>query len=230
MKQLVQSFLATLGFRLIRLHAPGKYEHNYDGSKFFFPMLKQRGFAPKHIVDIGANHGEWTRTALKYFPDAYYTLVEPQDHLKIHIQDLFGRDGRVRWIGAGAGDKLGTLTLTIGRDDVESTFALTSERAQAEGLRQIEVPVTTLNEIVRTSDAPFPDMVKIDAEGFDLKVLAGASELVGKTDIFLLEAMVCEQTLENTLGNVLEAMAHVGYRAIDHRPQPQPEVRSTLAL
>jgi hypothetical protein len=73
--------------------------------------------------------------------------------------------GTVRWIGAGAADKLGTLALTIGRDDVESTFALTSERAQAEGLRQIEVSETTLNEIVRTSDAPFPDMVKIDAEG-----------------------------------------------------------------
>jgi hypothetical protein len=93
MKQLLKSFLATLGFRLIRLRAPGEYEDNYDGLNFFFRMLKQRGFAPKHIVDIGANHGEWTRTALKYFLDAYYTLVEPQDHLKIHIQDLFGRDG-----------------------------------------------------------------------------------------------------------------------------------------
>jgi hypothetical protein len=76
-------------------------------------------------------------------------------------------------------------------------------------MRQIEVPVTTLNEIVRTSDAPFPDLVKIDAEGFDLRVLAGASELVVKTDIFLLEAAIWPCGFENTLGNVIQTMAHL---------------------
>jgi FkbM family methyltransferase len=48
----------------------------------------------------------------------------------------------------------------------------------------------TLNEIVASSNAPFPEKVKVDVEGFDLKVLAGASELLGKTDIFLVEAAV----------------------------------------
>jgi hypothetical protein len=52
------------------------------------------------------------------------------------------------------------------------------------------VPVTTLKQIVFSSSAPVPDMVKIDAQGFDLKVLAGASDLFGKTDIFLVEALV----------------------------------------
>ena len=76
--------------------------------------------------------------------------------------------------------------------------------AKAAGMRQIEVPVTTLNEIVRTSNVPFPDMVKIDAEGFDLKVLAGASELLGKTDIFLLEATdLCGTTIFDQISKTL---------------------------
>ena len=92
-------------------------------------------------------------------------------------------------------------------------------------MRQVEVPVTTLTEIVRTGDAPPPDMVKIDAEGFDLRVLAGASELVGKTDIFLLEAAICGDVMtrtagsgkvfENSLGKVIETMADAGYRVLD---------------
>ena len=90
-----------------------------------------------------------------------------------------------------------------------------SEAAKTAGMRQIEVPVITLNEIVRTSDAPYPDLVKIDAEGFDLKVIAGASELVGKTDIFLLEAAIYPQKLENTLVNVIQTMAQLGYRIFD---------------
>ena len=72
--------------------------------KLFFSMLQGRSFAPKHIIDVGANHGEWTRVALKYFPDAYYTLIEPQDHLRAHVADLLMRNSRIRWVGAGASD------------------------------------------------------------------------------------------------------------------------------
>jgi hypothetical protein len=50
---------------------------HYDLLDLLFLLLKCRGFSPNHIVDVGANHGYWTRTALKYFPDAYYTLIEP---------------------------------------------------------------------------------------------------------------------------------------------------------
>ncbi len=213
MKQVIQAILGTLGFRLVRLRNIPDWER-------LFSLLKQRGFAPKHILDIGANHGRWTRTALKYFPDAYYTLVEPQDHLKIDVQDLLnGGGGKIRWIGAGACDKVGTLPFSIADQDHSSSFVPTSKTAEAEGMRRIDVPVTTLNEIVRTSDAPFPDMVKIDAEGFDLRVIAGASELLGKTEVFLLEATICAvtpgQTFENTLANVMHKMDNAGYRVID---------------
>jgi FkbM family methyltransferase len=62
-----------------------------------------------------------------------------------------------------------------------------------EGWPRITVPIMTLNEVVAFSGAGLPEMVKIDAEGFDLKVLAGASDLLGKTDIFLVEAVVCSR-------------------------------------
>jgi FkbM family methyltransferase len=141
--------------------------------------------------------------------------------LKRYVQDLLAGDGKIRWIGAGAGDKSGILPLTISYRDDASSLTPTSDVAMAAGMRQIEVPMITLSEIVAKGDAPFPDMVKIDAEGFDLKVLAGAHELIGKTDIFLLEATVCamatisRQEFENTLANVIQAMVHAGYRVLD---------------
>jgi hypothetical protein len=76
------------------------------------------------------------------------------------------------------------------------------------------VPVTTLNQIVASSDAPPPDMVKIDAEGFDLKVLAGASDLFGKTDIFLVEVVVCAN-YDNRVAEVIRFMAKAGYNLMD---------------
>ena len=43
--------------------------------------LKDMGMAPRHIVDIGANHGGWSRTALSIFPQAYLSIFEPQQRL-----------------------------------------------------------------------------------------------------------------------------------------------------
>src|SRR5215831_7278348 len=58
-------------------------------------------------------------------------------------------------------------------------------------------------------------MVKIDAEGFDLKVLAGASDLLAKTDIFLVEAVVwgvgAGRAYDNSVAEVVSFMAKADY-------------------
>jgi hypothetical protein len=41
-----------------------------------------------------------------------------------------------------------------------------------------------LNGIASNGGLPIPDIVKFDPEDFDLKVLPGASDLFGKTDVF----------------------------------------------
>lgn len=204
-KELVQA-----GFNAFGLHV----SYNRSGWDFFFLALKNRGFDPKHIIDVGANHGFWSRTALKYFPDSYYTLIEPQDWLKKDAQDILSR-GKAQWISAGAADKPGTMPFCIADRDDSCRFAYSSDAVQLAGGRTIDLPVVTLDEVVQTSKAPFPEMVKIDAEGFDLKVIAGASKLLGKTEIFILEATMCAPNLENTLENVLATMSRVGYHAID---------------
>jgi FkbM family methyltransferase len=184
-----------------------------EGLSPFFALLKRSGFAPKHILDVGANRGLWTREALKFFPDARYTLVEPQDRLKSYIQDLLDGGYKIQWINAGASDKSGTLPFTISHRDDSSTFDLSEEQARAAGLQRTTVQVRTLNEIA-TSVGCIPEMVKIDAEGFDLKVLAGGSELWGKTDVLLIEAAICSSS-ENTVREVVNRMYDAGYHLLD---------------
>ncbi|HVU23896.1 MAG TPA: FkbM family methyltransferase [Opitutus sp.] len=185
------------------------------GWAHFFGLVKRLGFAPRCVLDVGANHGHWTRQAAGFFPAATFVLVEPQGQLRAHVQDLVERGIDLRWVTAGASDLAGRLPLTIAPDDVSSNFGMTPEAAAAHGYRQTMVEVRTIDDIIATAGVPPPEMVKIDAEGFDLKALAGASGLLGKTDIFFLEAAVCAGGIDNTMAAVVARMHDAGYRMID---------------
>lgn len=211
MKRLIQLLLGRFGFRLVRI---GDGPRPSEGLDPFFGALKKLGFAPRHIMDVGANRGLWTREAMKFFPEARYTLVEPQEQLKSHVQDLAERGCKIQWINAAAGDASGSAPMSVASRDDSTTLLLRDRYGKATGARQTTVEMKTLNDIVASSGAGVPDMVKIDAEGFDLRVLAGASELFGKTEIFLVEAVVCGN-YENSVADVVRFMAAAGYRLMD---------------
>jgi len=200
--------------RRVRPQRPAESGFRTENLNPFLALLKNLNFIPRHIIDIGANHGDWTRAALQFFPETEYILVEPQGHLKGCIQDLLNKKYKIHWITAGAGSRSGRLTFSMATRDDCSTFAMSKEEAEATGATQVEVEVLTLNQIVETSGLGIPELVKIDAERLDLQVLAGATDLLGTTEIFLVEAAVCAP-VENTIGKVMQFMDTAGYRLID---------------
>jgi FkbM family methyltransferase len=181
----------------------------------FYSTLIAINFKPRHIVDVGANHGSWTREALRYFPDARYTLLEPQFWLQRSIQDVLDTNPRVTFHAVGAGAQAGTFKFTIVDSDDSCTFRITEESARTQGFRQIDVPVVTLNDFFGRTDWPAPDIIKIDAEGIDLEVLQGASAFFGRTEIFMVEAGVVQKNFDNSIQKVVAYMDAHGYRLFD---------------
>lgn len=218
MKRFIQSVLEKFGYRLVRLETLSNKDLAMrvpSPLECFFSALNNLGFQPAHIVDVGANHGSWTRTALHFFPHCAFTLIEPQGYLKSSVEDLLMSYSNIEWITAGIGDQHTTLQFTVCDRNDSSNFRFSPEEAIAQGYQQIEVEVFTLNEIVSNSKFPFPEVVKIDTEGFDLKVIAGASNLIGKTEIFLLESAICAKGIENTLAKNVLIMDRLGYVPFD---------------
>lgn len=211
MKALIQRLLRLFGLRLTRIRSP----HEADfGAPVLFSTLKRFGFSPRCIVDVGANHGNWTRAALAYFPTAEYVLIEPQGHLKGYIKDLINSRFAIRWVNAGVADEPGRMTFYICHRDDSSTFIRHEPQHHDTVASEVEIEVKTLDQILSEYNIPVPDMVKIDAEGFDLKVLRGATRLLGKTDVFLLEAAVA-CPFDNSVAKVITAMENFGYRLLD---------------
>ncbi len=208
MRKLVQALLRPLGLRLTRLENPESQDY---GAAVLFATLKRFGFMPSHILDVGANHGNWTRTAIRYFPSARYTLIEPQDHLKTHIQDLVKAGYNLEWVNVGASNQSGRLPFHISCRDDSSTF---SASGGGSAVSSSVVEVVSLDDLLASRHLPIPELVKIDAEGFDLKVLQGANSLLGKSEVLLVEASVC-CTYENSAARLVDLMNSHGYRLFD---------------
>jgi FkbM family methyltransferase len=201
----VQSLLRPFGLRLARVNGAATPQY---GSTVAFSVFKRFGFSPSHIVDVGANHGNWTRGCLQFFPTARYTLLEPQAQLKAHVQDLIASGYNIQWVSMGASDTSGTMPFFLAaRDDSASFFC-------GDPSRKTMAEVISLDDLLARYDLPVPEMVKIDAEGFDLKVLRGAKSLLGKTEVFFLEAgVLCP--FENSVAAAVKFMAEQGYHLID---------------
>ena len=179
----------------------------------FFDCLVRLGYKPNHIVDVGANRGNWTRTALRYFPDARYTLFEPQEQL-LKCTDL-DCDSRIQIFAVGAGPKTSAMKLSTHERDDSVSFALTEEEAARQGREQVTAPVVALDEFLPKQGIPYPDVLKIDAEGWDLEVLKGAEMCAKNADVILLEAAVMNKFFRNKVENVVSELAARGFVLFD---------------
>jgi FkbM family methyltransferase len=192
-------------------------------------LLKTNNFKPKLIIDIGANHGTWSRLWKKYYPQSKFILVEPQSWLQPSFQDML--DENTIYLPIGAGRENGSFTFTINSDrDDSSTFSLSNEEALKRGFKQIEIPVKTINAIVEEHGNLIPDIVKIDAEGIDIDVLDGASHLFGKTELFLVEASINSTYTQTDIITVINYMDKAGYRVFDITDINRPFANKVLWL
>jgi len=202
------------------------------GDLFSFLMnLADRGYQPQHIVDVGANKAKWSRKAHWVYPECRFTLVEPQIEMKPYLDKFCSRCKNASWINAGVGDEMGELPLTVAPDTVSSSFAVSEQQANAVGYERRTVPVITLDHLVKNVIKTIPDVVKIDAEGFEGKIMKGASTLIGKTEMFLLEAPIIETPPEwQSLTELLVMMTDYGYEPYDFTTFQKRPRDGTVAL
>ncbi len=188
MKTFAKEFLRRAGFELKRVQAgpaPGSPHRPTGGVKSFLEDLNARGFAPRAIVDVGANEAGWSAIAKAVFPAASCHLIEPQEEMKPALQAFCSRYEDCSYFLAGAGAAPGELALTVYDDLVGSSF-LPVEAAGAGGKIR-RVPVVTLDGLVAAGRMPQPDLAKLNVQGFELDVLRGAAECLKKMEVVILE-------------------------------------------
>ena len=166
------SLLARAGVRLVRAGRPTR---NFAE---FFRHVKQLGFDPQTVVDVGVAYG--TDDLYVAFPRSKFYLIEPVEEFAPYITVLQSRYA-IEYIKVAAGAASGQIKLNIHPDPCR-TSALT--RAYIE---QRTVPVITLDELLLQKPCAPPVLLKLDIEGHELHVLDGAAELLQHVGLLILE-------------------------------------------
>jgi FkbM family methyltransferase len=134
---------------------------------------------------------------------------------------------------------VGLLCLAVGKEDGVARLATMPDRSMAKlatsrfqlharALGEIEVRLRTIDALVREATIPPPDLVKIDVEGAEFDVLAGAAETLRRwRPTVLLEAHAT--ALEEECGRTLRDLGyHV--RRIGAPPRSEDHTRHLLAV
>ncbi len=198
MKALVRKCLRWLGFEIRHINidedAPpaGSASRPIGNIRTFLEDIRARGFSPRGIIDVGANRGDWTRMALSVFPDVRVVMIEPQQEMQHILHQLCSQNSRLEFVRAGAGKEDGQLLQTIWDDLAGSSFLPEPSEQKLRAGKQRMTPIVTIDSILRERDTFFPDLVKLDIQGFELEALKGARSLFGRTEVFILETSLYE--------------------------------------
>lgn len=141
------------------------------------------------LFDIGAHIGEYTLMFKRHFRQGRVYCFEPSqlnfDRLREATRDLDGVD----CLNCALGKHEGEATL-FREEGISSLASLTKRRlGHFELSLDIEetIKVTTLDQFVRDNGIEKIDLLKIDVEGHELDVLAGAKETIGAGRIGIVQ-------------------------------------------
>ena len=168
------------------------YDIDVNGEEALLRRLAP--FAPKVLVDAGANQGEWTLAACAHLPDGVVHAFEIAPRTaEILAHKVQGLGDRAVVNRIGLSDHAGEVEIWFSPDSDEATS--TSREAFDLGRRDHGiVTVETLTAHVVTGDAylrergiDHVDLLKIDVEGAEPAVLAGFADSFARRAITLVQ-------------------------------------------
>jgi FkbM family methyltransferase len=211
-----------MGLELVRRQPPASTLRPIGSLTSILEDVRARRFEPRVIFDVGASDGAWTRLVEPIFPGASFVLVEPRPSMAPAL-DAYCRD-RSACVGvhAAVGPSEGNALLT----DWNTGSTLLS--VDAAGAPQIPVVVTTLDVLADRYGSP--DIVKLDIEGYELEALKGATRILGRTELLILEVAMFRFVERPIFHDVVAFLADRNYVLYDIAAPIRRPVDGALGL
>jgi FkbM family methyltransferase len=150
--------------------------------------LINKGIELNYIFDIGAYRGTWSRDVRKFFPDAQFTLVEPNEVHNNSIHSLgfqpfnlvLGKSSGCEVIFYSKGQTGDSYFLEKNTEYLGSEKRLTSK---------------SLSDFIEENSLHYPDFLKVDTQGSELEILMGAQKGLKLISVILVELPITSMNI-----------------------------------
>ncbi|MBN8555172.1 MAG: FkbM family methyltransferase [Deltaproteobacteria bacterium] len=162
------------------------------------------------VVDIGASDGSWSEACERAFPNANYLLIEAQKEHEPKLAAYCRSRKMTDFVICAAGDQEGEIYF----DASDLYGGLASTKPFQDNSRK--VPMHSLDYLVKSKNLPGPYLIKFDTHGFEVPILAGATECLKNTDLILMETYNFD-IAQNSLRfyQMCQLLEEKGFRCID---------------
>lgn len=162
------------------------------------------------VLDVGFNTGDFTSHILHAAPQAKVWAFDPAQQAAKAFQENFASESRVIFVPAALSDQEGEMEF----HDYDNMCSSLAKRPDAgPEARTYKVRVTTLTTWFKESGLERIDFLKIDAEGYDANVIAGAIPLLKEKRVGCIMFEFANGWVNNRrfLGEVAAMLEPTGY-------------------
>lgn len=208
----------------------GRFERTILDASFTFLGPFASSFAQGAALDVGANIGNHAIYFAEHFAEVHAIEASELPFALLEVNaKLYGR-GRVRPICKGLSDKTETLAFIQKPGEVGSSYF--AEQADDRGSGQV-INVATMpgDDLLRDIAPAHPiRLIKVDVEGFELRVLRGLEATIQQHRPIILLEQLAPDILNGTSEAVDYLRDRCGYTAIFHADTPSPWRNNRLAI
>jgi len=213
-KRLVQSFVGSLGYEINQRH---------DAWLDLKRIVRREDAV---ILDVGACTGETVRICRKRFPKATIHSFEPDPRALPLLRKNVAGDSRTVVHDVALSDKEGKATFFMNTAAATSSLLPTDgklasywQRAEVYDAKgEVEVKTTTLDAFCKRQGISDVDILKMDVQGAEFSILAGAKRLIAEKRIacmFFEVIVVPTYVGQHKLHEYLKTLDDLGYEFHD---------------
>ena len=195
-----------------------KLNHKYHNknqivnTNFILKSLQNKNFNPNYIVDVGCGHGEWTKKMMKFFENSNFVLFDANEDNKKKLDQLVIENKNIMYhltLLSDDNKNYEFFKMGYGSSVYEEQTTHKREVKNIKSQRLVDVLPSNLKKSNN-------NMIKLDVQGSELKILKGLDDFINKFEIIILETSLHNYNNDAPLFNeVLTFMTNKNYKLYD---------------
>lgn len=173
-------------FRALRNAVRTRLTRRWDvpSIQFALERLKQNGFSPEFVFDVGAYQGDFAALCFQLWPQTTVTCFEVLPEPASRILAMTDRQKNLRLIPCLMGAEIQQqVPFNLG----ETASSVLEESAHPNTNKAL-FPMRTIDDVVdRDLQGRVPEFLKMDVQGYELEVLKGATRSLPSVQVILAE-------------------------------------------